>query len=102
MPYDITLCSGEGCPVKKYCERSTLEVLGRQDFFGTVPFDTVTRDCRFFYENETFRSLQREKAYQLWQQAGEQHGKDLQHWQEARQAVFYYLANHLASSDSGL
>ncbi len=102
MPYDITLCSGEGCPLRKYCKRSTLEVLGRQDFFGTVPFNTTTKDCDYFYENETFRALQREKAYQLWQQEGNPHGKDEQHWQEARQAVLYYLTHHITAFPSEL
>lgn len=100
MPYDITLCSGEGCPVRKYCKRSTLEVLGRQDFFGTVPFDSTSKNCSYFYENEAFRTLQRQKAYQLWQQEGKPHGKDLEHWQAARQAVFFYLTHQMDYTDT--
>jgi hypothetical protein len=34
---DITLCSGEGCPIKRSCFRYLAEPAGRQDFFGMPP-----------------------------------------------------------------
>jgi hypothetical protein len=37
MPYDITLCPGQNCPIKQNCSRFTDEILGRQDFLAKLP-----------------------------------------------------------------
>ena len=47
--YDITLCVGGECPLKNQCLRYTLPVLGRQDFFGAMPYDVEKKTCEHFY-----------------------------------------------------
>ena len=85
--YDITLCSGGECPFKAYCFRNTAEVLGRQDFFGTVPYHYSTKTCEYFYENKAFKEKRQLKAYQIWQEKGCPEGEDKQHWHKAKEAL---------------
>ena len=36
---DITMCTGDGCPLKENCYRFTAEKSKRQSYFFTPPFD---------------------------------------------------------------
>ncbi|MBN3947467.1 MAG: hypothetical protein HWQ38_13745 [Nostoc sp. NMS7] len=51
MPYDITMCPGQNCPLKQNCSRFTDEILGRQDFFGEAPYNFITNSCEHFISN---------------------------------------------------
>jgi hypothetical protein len=82
--YDILLCPGEGCPFKNYCFRHTAEILGRQNFFGSTPYQEKRNTCDYFYENSFFHSEVQLKAYQIWQNQGCPVGQAMQHWQEAK------------------
>ena len=81
---DITLCSGGNCPLKKNCYRYTAEVFGRQDFFGSIPFDFAVNQCAHFLSNIT--QIQK-AAYLLWKEKGSPQGQDEQIWLEAEKQV---------------
>jgi hypothetical protein len=67
MPHDITLCAGGDCPLKQFCYRHTTEVLGRQNFFGSLNFDFSTNHCQFFIKNDTYFGHIRLKAFKIWE-----------------------------------
>ncbi len=83
MPYDITMCIGEGCLIKKLCYRHNAEIEGRQDFFGSLPFNFETNSCDSFWEDAIVYEKIRLKAYQIWKANGRIFGQDLLHWQQA-------------------
>jgi hypothetical protein len=88
MSYDITLCGGGDCPLKHFCYRNTAEVLGRQNFFGSMPFDMTTKSCEFFIKNEAYFKEIRERAYFLWKSGKLSEGNALEYWHEAERRFF--------------
>jgi len=80
MPYDITMCSGGDCTLKDHCIRFTGAVYGRQDYFGSVPFDETTKNCQYYLDDLPNDERVREYAYQLWQSRGCPEGDDLGIW----------------------
>ncbi|MFY7888643.1 MAG: DUF2934 domain-containing protein [Spirosomataceae bacterium] len=88
MSYDITLCGGGDCPLKHFCYRNTAEVLGRQNFFGSMPFDMTTKSCEFFIKNEAYFKEIRERAYFLWKSGKLSDGNAVEYWQEAERRFF--------------
>jgi hypothetical protein len=46
---DITMCTGDGCPLKENCYRFTAEKSERQSYFFTPPFDGKT--CEVYWES---------------------------------------------------
>jgi hypothetical protein len=83
--YDITLCSGGECPIKFRCFRYTAEILGRQAFFGGIPFDINKNSCEHFTNNSAQIS---EVAYYLWLEKGKPSGKSEEIWLEAERKVW--------------
>jgi Protein of unknown function (DUF2934) len=83
MPYDITMCAGEGCPIKKLCYRHNAEIEGRQDFFGNLPFDFSKNSCDSFWKDIMVYEKIRFRAYQIWESEERVFGQDLAHWQQA-------------------
>ncbi len=83
MAYDITLCGGGDCPLKHFCYRNTAEVLGRQNFFGSMPFDMATKKCDFFIKNDSYFQAIRDRAYFLWESGNRSEGRASEHWKEA-------------------
>ncbi len=82
--YDMCMCGGKDCPLKNDCYRFTGEVLGRQDFFGSAPYDLITQSCEHFYEN----SQQIAKlAYIIWEKNGKLNGKDKIDWEKAKKMI---------------
>jgi len=52
MP-DITMCSGEGCPIKRECYRYHARPTAmRQSWFTQVPFDHDTGSCEHYWFRE--------------------------------------------------
>ncbi len=98
--YDIALCKGGECPFKEYCFRHTAEVLGRQDFFGTIPYHFPSRSCAYFYENKAFKQQRQSKAYQIWQAQGCPDGQDEQHWLEAKEMLLCEAARQQSNASS--
>lgn len=88
MPYDITLCAGGDCPIKNFCHRHTAEVLGRQDFFGTPPFDFSTKKCAYFLRNEAFFQHIRKKAFKIWELSDKSQNNSTTHWEQAEADFF--------------
>jgi hypothetical protein len=48
MP-DITMCSGDGCPIKETCYRYKATPTEWQSYFSTPPFDK-RRGCQSYWE----------------------------------------------------
>lgn len=88
MPYDITLCGGGACPQKNFCYRYTAEVLGRQTFFGAIPYENTTKSCDFFIKNDVYFKEVRERAYSLWKRGLQRSGKSVEHWREAERGFW--------------
>jgi len=81
---DITLCGGGDCPMKQNCYRYTAEVFGRQDFFGSPPYVSATKQCEYFFSNiEQIRK----HAYHLWQTKGSPQEQDKLIWVEAEKEI---------------
>lgn len=87
MMYDITFCYGQNCPLKETCLRHTATAYGRQDFFGSVPYDVDRNACQHYWDDTPSEGKIRDRAYQLWQQSGCPSGKDVAHWLQARQQL---------------
>jgi hypothetical protein len=84
MPYDITMCGGGDCPIKKLCYRYTAEIEGRQDFFGSIPFDFALNNCEHFWKDAQVDAKIRLRAYQIWESSGRNpHADSVTHWQQA-------------------
>jgi hypothetical protein len=91
MPYYITLCAGDPCPIKQFCHRYTTEIYGRQDFFSSLPFDISTKTCSCFLRNEAYFEHIRLKAYELWQKSEKPIQNANHYWQLAEEAFFMDL-----------
>ncbi|MDX2302832.1 MAG: DUF2934 domain-containing protein [Microscillaceae bacterium] len=87
---DIILCFGGDCPLRKNCFRYTAEILGRQDFFGSPPFDEAKQSCTYWWSNE---AQIRAMAYLIWLEAGKPEGRALLHWLEAKEKVLTLRKN---------
>jgi hypothetical protein len=51
MP-DITMCKGDGCPLKETCYRFKAEPSDRQAWFMEVPYKEDTKDCEHHWEED--------------------------------------------------
>lgn len=87
MPYDITLCPGQNCPIQNNCYRFTAEVLGRQDFFVEAPYSFNKNSCEYFIDNRPDENKIRMKAYEIWQRMGYPNGKAIEHWLQAEKEL---------------
>ncbi len=88
MLYDVTMCVGDTCPIKKYCHRCTAPVYGRQDFFGSMPFDVLAKKCGSFIKNEAYFEHIRVKAYEIWQKSEVRTESPTHYWQLAEDDFF--------------
>jgi hypothetical protein len=84
MGYDITKCAGQGCPLRADCYRYTSETVGRQDFFGSLPYDTAKASCEYFWDNSTQIQL---RAYQIWREQGSKSHQHLDNWHQAKEEI---------------
>jgi hypothetical protein len=91
MPYDITLCAGGDCPIKNFCHRHTAEVLGRQDFFGTLPFNFSSKKCTYFLRNEAYFEYIRKKAFKIWELSDKSANNSTTNWEQAEEEFFSSL-----------
>lgn len=49
---DISMCYGEGCPLKTECYRYTAPINEhRQTYFVYVPYDHAYKGCEYFSDN---------------------------------------------------
>jgi len=50
MP-DISMCSGQDCPLKETCYRFTAKPNElRQSYFSNPPYNLKTKSCNHYYE----------------------------------------------------
>lgn len=58
---DISMCSGQGCPLRNKCYRHKAPKSEYQSWFMTVPYNKKQRKCEYFINNmnddNTRRSL---------------------------------------------
>ena len=92
MPYDMTLCYGYDCPIKQDCDRFTRKAYGRQNYFGSIPYNVDSQSCEDFRHRPkpTDRDV-RVHAYYLWQRSGCPEGQDTEIWLQARLELEEYF-----------
>ncbi len=93
MPYDITLCDGQHCPLKETCLRYTATIHARQDFFGKPPYEERKQHCQHYWDDRPSEAKIRERAYQLWEEKGGEQGNDVDYWLAAREQLLYQVRN---------
>ena len=93
MPSDITLCGGQNCPLKENCLRCTAVCYGRQDFFGSSPYNAALNTCDYFWDDRPRDEKIRQLAYQLWEKSGGKSGDALAYWLQAREQLIDRLRN---------
>lgn len=55
MP-DITMCNGNGCPLKDTCWRHTAKPSEfRQSYFVNPPYDKKEKKCKYYWNDEQNR-----------------------------------------------
>jgi hypothetical protein len=87
---DITLCSGHRCPLKNQCYRFRAKAYGRQDGFGSAPYDHTTASCSEFYDIAQLAPTDaqiRTNAYHAWQSRGRPEGTADADWHQAREQL---------------
>ena len=53
---DISMCYGDGCPLKAECYRYTAPVNEyRQSYFVYVPYDHAYKGCEYFSDNTEYK-----------------------------------------------
>lgn len=53
---DISMCAGEGCPLKAECYRYTAPKNECwQAFFAYVPYDHAYKGCEYFSDNTEYK-----------------------------------------------
>lgn len=84
----MTLCPGDRCPIKQDCFRFTRKAYGRQNYFGSPPYNFTNQTCEYFIPppKPTEQDIQ-VHAYHLWQRMGCPQGQDAAIWQQARQEL---------------
>lgn len=58
---DITMCKGNGCPIREQCFRFTAKVNPYgQSYFGSPPF--VDDNCDYFWSNKIESNFNKHKS----------------------------------------
>lgn len=89
MPYDIAMCGGGVCHFRFECYRHTGELLGRQDFMMSVPYNQNTKSCDMYMSNEP--QFQK-RAYEIWLAQGKPEGKADENWAQAKEEIIAEIA----------
>lgn len=87
---DITMCPGVSCPMKNRCYRYRAFTAGRQDYFGSSPYDAAAGRCEQYRDLTPFEASEdrvRARAHAIWEAAGRPEGQAEAHWHEARRAL---------------
>lgn len=48
---DITMCTGEGCPLAKTCYRHNAPSSMMQSFFMEAPYDSDEESCQYYWKD---------------------------------------------------
>jgi hypothetical protein len=60
MP-DISMCSGEKCPLKENCYRFlAIPNEFRQSYFMNPPYNHQTNECEYFWDNYLYQKIKDE------------------------------------------
>ncbi len=89
MPYDIAMCGGGVCHLRYACYKHTGEILGRQDFMMSVPYNAETKTCDMFLSNE--HQIQK-RAYEIWLSQEKPDNKAEENWQQAQAEIIAEIA----------
>lgn len=93
MPFDITMCPGQICPIKENCLRFTGAVLGKWDSFTRIPYNFQTNQCEYFWSDIPSDDKIKNLAYLIWKEEGMQSGKDFDYWLLAREKLIQNIRN---------
>ena len=100
MPLDITMCEGGACPQRLRCYRFRGIPVGRQDWFGSPPWQPGQEGtCASFWDIVVFDVTEaqiRDRAYGIWQAAGRPEGQAEAHWHQAEAELRQRLREHLS------
>lgn len=98
MPIDLTMCGGDGCPLRADCYRHRAQPAGRQDWLARAPYDPTGGTCASFLpigDSEPTKAAVRERAYHIWLRAGRPAGCAGAHWAQARSELRKQRADRL-------
>lgn len=98
MPYDITMCPGDGCPLRDRCFRARAVPSARQDWLGSEPYNATLNRCEMFWDVASFAPTEeaiRERAYHLWLASGCPEGQADAHWRQASEELERAYAERL-------
>lgn len=96
MVPDLTLCGGEGCPLRSACYRFRAVAHGRRDSFASPPWDPVAAACEHREPLPVVTEDQvRTRAFALWSEQGRPEGKADEHWLLAEAELVAALAARL-------
>jgi hypothetical protein len=87
MPHDVTMCSGDDCPLRARCYRAVAVACARQDWLARAPFDAARGECSWFWDVAAVAPTEaaiRERAHALWLARGCPEGDAATDWQRAR------------------
>jgi len=99
MFHDRAHCPGGDCPQRSECLRYRAEVYGRQDFFGSPPYDRATQSCEHFIPLSSLMPTPeaiRTSAYHLWQREGCPEGRSVELWLRAERALVEAVLRDIA------
>jgi hypothetical protein len=103
MP-DITMCGGEGCPLRFRCYRFRAETHGRQSYFGRAPYSAERGACDQFWALEGLEPSEgdiRTRAYFLWETGGRVEGTHEEDWRRARSQLVAEFEGRLGLAPPG-
>jgi Protein of unknown function (DUF2934) len=90
MLHDQLHCPGGECPLRRDCVRYRARVYGRQDFFGSPPFDRAAQSCAHHMPLGALipsAATIRTSAYHRWQAAGSPEGRAEEFWLDAERSL---------------
>lgn len=100
MSIDLTLCTGEGCPLRESCYRYRVIAYGRRDTFGSAPYDAAAATCAHLLALPTIGEDDvRMRAYVTWDAEGRPEGRADEHWLRAESDLHAELAARLRPVD---
>jgi hypothetical protein len=83
---DLTMCPGDGCPLRTGCYRARAVPSARQDWLTRLPYDPATARCDLFYDLASLAPTEatiRDRAYYVYLAAGRPQGQADAHWRQA-------------------
>ncbi len=91
MPYDVCMCGGNRCPLKENCLRYTGRISGRQDFFGSPPYNFSTGTCDHYWSDLPHPEQIARLAYQMWERENYPEHRSIEFWLKAEDILVHSI-----------